>query len=131
MQAEGAEATFARHAAAAAATQAGLQSLGFELFAEASHRSKTVTAAWIPEGLDWKPFNAELKRRGLVLAGGQGKLTGRIFRVGHLGSVTVDEILDAVATLEAVSTEAGRDIEPGAVHAARTAAESATLATVS
>jgi aspartate aminotransferase-like enzyme len=131
MQAEGAEAIFARHTAAAAATQAGLQSLGFELFAEPQHRSKTVTAAWIPEGLDWKAFNGELKRRGLVLAGGQGKLTGKIFRVGHLGSVTVDEILGAIETIEAVSMEAGREIEAGAVRVARTAAESASLAAVS
>ena len=30
---------------------------------------------------------------GLVLAGGQGKLAGKIFRLGHLGSVTVEEDL--------------------------------------
>ena len=58
--------------------------------------SKTVTAAWIPDGLDWKAFNGALKRRGLVLAGGQGKLKGRIFRLGHLGSVTTDDVLAAI-----------------------------------
>jgi len=123
MAAEGAAAIFARHEACAAATQAGLEALGFQLFADEAHRSRTVTAAWIPEGLDWKPFNGALKRRGLILAGGQGKLTGKIFRVGHLGSVTVDEILGAIATLEATSIEVGRPIEAGAgVAAAQRAA---------
>jgi aspartate aminotransferase-like enzyme len=77
-----------------------------------------VTAALVPDGLDWKAFNGELKRRGLVLAGGQGKLTGKIFRLGHLGSVTVEEILGAMSVLEFVSLQAGRPVQPGAAVAA-------------
>ncbi len=127
MHEEGQAAVFARHVASAAAAQAGLQALGFELFADAGHRSKTVTAAWIPDGLDWPAFNGELKRRGLVLAGGQARLTGRIFRMGHLGSVTVNEIVDAIATIEAVSIEVGRDVEAGAAGAAERAAAEAAL----
>ena len=76
-------------------------------------RSRTVTAAWIPDGLDWKAFNGGLKRRGLVLAGGQGKLKGRIFRLGHLGSVTTDDILAAIGVLEATAIECGMDVVPG------------------
>ena len=127
MNEEGQAAVFARHVACAAATQAGLEALGFRLFADAANRSKTVTAAWIPDGLDWKAFNGEVKRRGVVLAGGQGKLTGKVFRVGHLGSVTLDEILDALVTLEAVSLEWGRQVDAGAAVAAaeRAAAEAA------
>jgi aspartate aminotransferase-like enzyme len=113
MAAEGAEAIFTRHAACAAATRAGLEALGFQLFAEPAHRSNTVTAAWIPDGLDWKAFNADLKRRKLVLAGGQGQLAGRILRVGHLGTVTLDEILGAIGVLEEVSLVHGRDVVPG------------------
>lgn len=123
MEAEGMASVFARHEASAAATQAGLEALGFRLFAEPANRSKTVTAAWIPEDLDWKPFNAELRRRGLVVAGGQGKLTGKIFRIGHLGSVTVEEIIAAMATLEGALLDAGRDVEAGrGVAAAQRAA---------
>jgi aspartate aminotransferase-like enzyme len=82
-----------------------------------------VTAAWIPDGLDWKAFNADLKRRKLVVAGGQGRLTGEILRVGHLGTVTVDEILAAIAVLEEVSLIHGRQVVPGAgVGAAQRAA---------
>ncbi len=120
---EGADHIFARHEACAAASRAGLQALGFELFADPAHASKTVTAALVPEDLDWKSFNGELKRRGLVLAGGQGKLTGKIFRLGHLGSVTVEEILGAMSSLEFASLATGRSIRPGsAVAAAQVAA---------
>jgi aspartate aminotransferase-like enzyme len=118
MSAEGAASIFARHEACAAASQAGLSALGFELFADPRHASKTVTAAVVPDDLDWKTFNGELKSRGLVLAGGQGKLTGKIFRLGHLGSVTVEEILGAMSALELASLAAGRSIRPGAAVAA-------------
>ena len=123
MTAEGAEHVFARHEACAAATRAGLTALGFELFADQRFASRTVTGAIVPDDLDWKAFNGEVKRRGVVLAGGQGKLTGKIFRVGHLGSVTLEEILGAMSVLEFVSIGAGRPVRPGsAVAAAQIAA---------
>jgi alanine-glyoxylate transaminase/serine-glyoxylate transaminase/serine-pyruvate transaminase len=52
------------------------------------------------------------------LAGGQGKLTGKIFRLGHLGSVTVEEIIGAMSSLEIASIAAGRSVRPGAAVAA-------------
>jgi aspartate aminotransferase-like enzyme len=123
MTAEGPDAIFARHEACAAAVRAGLAALGFELFADQRHASRTVTAALLPDDLDWKAFNADLKRRGLVLAGGQGKLTGKIFRLGHLGSVTLEEILGAMSVLEFVLIGMGRPVRPGsAVAAAQIAA---------
>jgi aspartate aminotransferase-like enzyme len=123
MQLEGKEQVFARHEACAAASRAGLAALGFELFADERVASKTVTAAKLPDGHDWKAFNGAIKSHGVVLAGGQGKLTGKIFRLGHLGSVTVGEIIDAIAVLERVTVEQGRRIEPGrAVAAAQAAA---------
>src|SRR5206468_7271498 len=123
MAAEGRDGIFARHEACAGASRAGLRALGFELLADDRVASKTVTAAKMPDGHEWKPFNAAIKSHGVVLAGGQGKLTGKIFRLGHLGSVTVDEILGAIAVLERVSIEQGRRIEPGrAVGAAQAAA---------
>jgi aspartate aminotransferase-like enzyme len=123
MAAESPAGVFARHEACAAAARAGLTELGLDLFADPRYASRTVTAVRVPDGLDWKAFNGELKRRGLVLAGGQGKLTGQIFRLGHLGSVTVEEIVGAIGTLEAVSLVMGRDVTPGgAVGAAQAAA---------
>ncbi len=123
IEAEGYEAIFARHAAVGAATRAGLQAMGFRLFADPAHASDTVTSALLPEGVDWAAFSGELRRRGLVIAGAQGSLAGRVFRVGHLGDVQVEDILRALETIEAGALALGipitRDL---AVEAARSAA---------
>jgi aspartate aminotransferase-like enzyme len=96
LRAEGRERTWARHAAIARAVAAGLESLGLTLVAASEDRSATVTAAWLPEGIEWAPFNADMRSRGLVIAGGQGKMSGRIFRFGHMGDVGIDEMADAI-----------------------------------
>jgi aspartate aminotransferase-like enzyme len=127
MEAETPAGVFARHAACAAATRAGLEALGFRLLADPVFASNTVTAAWIPEDLDWKAFNGEVKARQVILAGGQGKLKGKIFRVGHLGAVNLDDILGAIGVMEEVALAFGRPVEPGSAVAA---AQRAVLAAV-
>lgn len=123
IEAEGYEAIFARHAACGAAMRAGLRAMGFRLFADPAHASDTVTAADVPDGIEWPAFNRALRERGLVLAGGQAQLAGRIFRVGHLGAVTVDEIIAALGIIEVVAIESGLPVERGAaVRAAERAA---------
>jgi len=120
---EGLEAIWKRHEAVGAAVRAGLTKLGFKLLADPAYASNTVTGAWIPEDLDWKAFNGKLRALGLVVAGGQGNLKGKIFRIGHLGHVTVPSILNAVAVLEQALLELGRPVQPGAaVGAAQVAA---------
>jgi aspartate aminotransferase-like enzyme len=126
MAEEGAASIFGRHEACAAAARAGLTALGLELFADQRFASRTVTAVHVPDGVHWKDLNHAIKAHGVVLAGGQGKLSGKIFRLGHLGSVTVEEILGVIATLEAVGLEQGRSVTPGsAVGAAWAAAADA------
>ncbi len=125
IEAEGYPAIFARHAACGAATRAGLAALGFRLFADPAHASDTVTAAVVPDDLDWKAFDADLRRRGLTVAGGQGKLTGLVFRVGHLGYVTVNNILATLDILESALLAAGRPVDRGVALAAATRAADA------
>jgi len=118
--AEGREQTWARHAAIAAAVQAGLEALGLTLVAAPQDRSSTVTAAWLPEGLDWAPFNAAMRAKGLVVAGGQGAWAGRILRFGHMGGVGIDEMCEAVRVMGETLAEHGRQADaPGAVRAMR------------
>src|SRR5439155_23264679 len=84
---------------------------------------KMGTAEPLADGHEWMLLNREIRAYGDVLVGGRGKLTGKIFRLGLFGSVTVGEILGAIAVLERVSLEQGRPIEPGrAVAAAQAAA---------
>jgi aspartate aminotransferase-like enzyme len=114
IEAEGYPAIFARHAACAAATRAGLAAMGFRLFADQAHASDTVTAALLPEGVEWSALSRELRSRGLVLAGGQGPLTGKLFRVGHLGDVSVEDIVRALEVLEEGASTLGLPIVRGA-----------------
>ena len=103
--------------------------IGFDLFADPNFASNTVTAAWVPDGTDWKSFNAALLARGLVIAGGQGNLAGKIVRIGHLGDVNVEAVVDAIDVIEAVLIESGRPLTAGTgAAAANKAAERATEA---
>jgi aspartate aminotransferase-like enzyme len=129
LEAEGRERTWARHAAIAAGAAAGLEALGFTLVAPAGRRSPTVTAAWLPDDLEWRVLNAALRERGLVLAGGQGKWTGRILRLGHMGDVTWEEIAAALETLALGLTDVGRPADGPAARAAGRAAHDALAAT--
>ena len=114
MQAEGWQAIYARHAACGAASRAGLAAMGFQLYADQAFASNTVTSALVPDGVEWSALNRELHDRGLVLAGGQGKMKGRIFRIGHLGDVSVADIVSALEVIEAGAEAIGLSVPAGA-----------------
>jgi aspartate aminotransferase-like enzyme len=123
MAEEGREAIFARHAACGAASRAGLAAMGFELYADQAHASNTVTSALVPEGVDWAALNDQFRAGGLQLAGGQGKMKGKLFRIGHLGDVSVDDIVAAIEIIEQGALAVGLPVEAGAgPEAARRAA---------
>lgn len=108
MRAEGREAIVARHERIAAQTQRGLEALGFRLFAEEGHRSRTVTAAEPPSGVEAKALIAYARERhGVVLAGGQERLAGRIVRLGHMGWVEEEHIAGALDALAAAVAALG------------------------
>ena len=118
LEQEGQAEIWRRHAAVGAAARAGLTALGFKLLADPRFASDTVTGAYIPDGLEWKTFNGKLRKLGLVVAGGQGALKGKIFRIGHMGHVTIPAILNAIAVLEQTLIELDRPVTPGAAVAA-------------
>jgi len=83
----------------AAATRAGLVSLGFTLFAPTAPAA-AATAVAVPEGMDSGAVVKALKSKfALVTANGQGEMQGKIFRVAHLGFF---DYLDTIAFLGAM-----------------------------
>ena len=99
---EGLEPRFARHRKGAEAIRAAAEAWGLPLFprTDALHfPSNTVTAITIPEGISDTDLRGGVKKFGIVIAGGQDHLKGRIFRIGSMGAVGAPEIL---ATLGAV-----------------------------
>ncbi|MBI4296566.1 MAG: alanine--glyoxylate aminotransferase family protein, partial [Chloroflexi bacterium] len=82
----------ARHARVGKAAREGVKSLGLSLFANEKYASNTVTAVR-GDGLDVKKLRQTIDNEcHVVLAGGQGKLDGQIFRIGHLGWVSEEDI---------------------------------------
>jgi aspartate aminotransferase-like enzyme len=124
--AEGRGRTWARHAAIARGVAAGLEALGLRLVAAPQDRSATVTAAWVPDRIEWGPFNAAMRARGLVIAGGQGKWSGKILRFGHMGEVGIEEMAEALEIMGGVLPEFGHPADAAAAgRAARETFEAA------
>jgi aspartate aminotransferase-like enzyme len=105
---EGLPNVFARHALVGKTAREGIKSLGLGLFADEKYVSNTVTAITASGGLDIKSMQKMMREEhGIELAGGQSKLDGKIFRIGHLGWVTVEEINQVIAALKVVLPKAG------------------------
>jgi len=105
---EGLSNIIARHARVAKTAREGIKSLGLSLFAEESYASNTVTAVAASDGLDVKKMLKILEEEHqVVLSGGQQKLDGKIFRIGHLGWVTEDDIKSVISALKVVLPQAG------------------------
>jgi aspartate aminotransferase-like enzyme len=108
---EGLEAVYDRHERLARCTQAGLKAMGFQLFAQDGYRSNTVTSALPPPGLDVAALRNLLNGKyGVVIAGGQGKMTGKMIRVGHLGAIAEGDVVQVIWSIEQVLEEL--DIAP-------------------
>ena len=105
---EGLHNIIARHARVAKAARDGVKSLGLPLFADESHASNTVTAVASADGLDTKKMLQILREEHkVILGGGQQRLDGKIFRIGHLGWVTEDDIKTVISALRVALPQAG------------------------
>jgi alanine-glyoxylate transaminase/serine-glyoxylate transaminase/serine-pyruvate transaminase len=95
----GLAAHWAKYARASGAVRAGLRNLGFEMFVPDAWAAPIVTAVRarpefeVAEMIQW--LAAE---RGLAIGGGIGELSGKIFRVGHLGLAATREYLTELLT---------------------------------
>ena len=122
LEEEGLDSVYDRHARLARATQAGLQALGFQLYAREGFRSNTVTSALPPPGLDVNALRKLLNDKfGVVIAGGQAKMAGKMIRVGHLGAIAEGDVVQVLWAIEQALEEL--DVAPAdgrAVAAATT-----------
>lgn len=115
MKEEGLESIFARHIRLTKATRAGIKGLGLDLFAADDCASYAITAV-APVGVDAEAIRSKMSKDfDIALAGGQDDLSGKIFRIGHLGFVGDRDILTAIASLEATLFSLGYEgVECGA-----------------
>jgi serine---pyruvate transaminase len=114
MQAEGLANVVKRHDRLARATRAGVEALGLPLFARATP-SPAVTAVVPPVGVDSETIVAAFsKEYNITIAGGQGEMKGKLFRLGHMGYVAEFDIITALAALEQVLADLGLPVDFGA-----------------
>ncbi|MCF3594884.1 aminotransferase class V-fold PLP-dependent enzyme [Rhodobacteraceae bacterium LMO-12] len=117
---EGLENVFARHHRIAEGVRAAVQAWGLGLCAQSPDLySDTVSAIRTPEG-----FNATdivthaADAYGVAFGVGLGEVAGKVFRIGHLGSLTDVMTLSGIASAEMCMADLGLDITLGSGVAA-------------
>jgi aspartate aminotransferase-like enzyme len=100
---EGLEICFRRHAEVADYCRKQLVEIGYKLYPAADAvPAPTVTAVKMPEGIAWEEFDQRLRRHGLVVGGSYGPITGKVFRLGHMGTqADLELVKQALEVLEA------------------------------
>jgi aspartate aminotransferase-like enzyme len=108
MFAEGLEGIYARHRRIGNMVRDGVRGMGLELLADEGVESDTVTAFWLPDGINGSQVSKIAREKyGTVFAGGQGNLTGKIMRFGHLGAMTDEDIQAGLDALKSAFADAG------------------------
>jgi len=119
MAEEGLDAILRRHRDLARATRRGLQAVNLTLFADEAHASPAVTAFRPPTRVDARNLIRVLRDDyDTIVAGGQGKLDGQLVRVGHMGFVTMTDMVAFFSSLELALRDFNQPVEPGQAIAA-------------
>lgn len=116
---EGMATRFARHVRMANAMRAAFKALRLEtLPANEGLQAHTLSALYYPAGVDAGLVKA-VSARGVTIAGGlHPELKARYFRVGHMGSVSANDVLATVAAVERALMASSHQVEAGAALAA-------------
>jgi aspartate aminotransferase-like enzyme len=114
LQAEGLTNVFKRHDRLARATRAGVEALGLPLFPRATP-TPALTAVLSPPGIDSeKIVAAYAQAHNITIAGGQGEMKGKLFRIGHMGYAAEFDVIVALSALEQVLADLGVPVDFGA-----------------
>src|SRR5919197_928338 len=117
---EGLPRVFARHARLAEACRRAVRAWGLELLCRnPAEYSNTLTAVVMPPGHDSDAYIAHANRTlDLSLGVGLGEVKGRVFRIGHLGSLNELDLLGGLAGVEMTLRDFGVPVRLGAGVAA-------------
>ncbi len=98
----------ARHTRVGKLCRDGVKALGLKPVADEKYASNTVTAVWLPPGIEYKALSKAMQdEKQITITGGQGTLDGKIFRIGHLGWVDEADIQECIEALAAVLAKLG------------------------
>lgn len=101
---EGLQNVWARHDRLARAVREGCTALGLTVLSKSP--SNSVTAIQMPQGIDGETLRTLLlKKHGILVAGGQDHLKGKVIRIAHLGYLDELDIVAVVAALGMAAQE--------------------------
>lgn len=113
LEKEGLDNVYARHTLMRDMTRAAVKRWGIPLLTEDEHASPTVTAVQ-PDNFDAEALRKVIKEQfNLSVAGGQQHLSGKIFRIGHMGYCTPADVLQTISLIELGLVELGVSITLG------------------
>ncbi|MBA3325038.1 MAG: aminotransferase class V-fold PLP-dependent enzyme [Rhodobacteraceae bacterium] len=117
---EGLENVFIRHHRIAEGIRCGVAGWGMTLCAQSPDLySDTVSAIVVPEGFDGTKFVVHAAEKyGVAFGVGLGEVAGKVFRIGHLGSLTDVMALSGLACAEMAMADLGFPITLGSGVAA-------------
>ena len=120
LEEEGLAQVFARHARLAEACRRAVRALGLEILCRnPAEHSNTLTAVVMPAGFDSDEYVRHANRRlDMSLGIGLGAVRGKVFRIGHLGSLNELELLGGLAGVEMTLRDFGVPLRLGAGLAA-------------
>jgi len=120
LQAEGLDRVFARHLRHAEATRRAVQAWGLEILClDPARYSPALTAVMMPGGAGADAFRkVVLERFNMSLGQGLGKMSDKIFRIGHLGDFNDLTLCGTLAGVEMGLAAAGVPYRSGGVQAA-------------
>lgn len=114
-----------RHSHVAQAIRSALLALGFSILPEGRFLADTLSVARYPEEIEDLAFRKTFFMNGVVVAGGLGHLAGSVFRMGHMGNLSVSQVYFALDALEKTLFSLGYTFDPGSgLQAARAILES-------
>jgi alanine-glyoxylate transaminase / serine-glyoxylate transaminase / serine-pyruvate transaminase len=117
---EGLDNVFARHTLIATGVRAAVDAWGLTLCAHSPEvQSDTVSAIRTPEGFDATSIvSHSASVYGTAFGVGLGEVAGKVFRIGHLGSLTDSMMLSGLATVEMAMVDLGLPVKLGSGVAA-------------
>ncbi len=108
---EGIEKVWTRSARLAEETRQAIKNLGLELFSKAP--SNTLTAVKVPSGIDGEKLISVMRdEKGVTMAGGQGEMKGKVFRIAHMGFISKSDIETGISVLKETLAEFKKTISP-------------------
>ena len=112
---EGMDKRVKRHQSLAKAFRAGIASMNLETLTKTNKISaNTLTAVYYPKGIDGAALRTKIAESNVIIAGGLlSEIKTEYFRIGHMGSVSANDLIAVLGALERALLDLGYNMVPG------------------